>query len=77
MPRPAMIHCPSLEELKQESLTINVDICARCEGEHPSLEFVRMLRPWDRGHPYWALCPDGGGPVLLCRVPAAEPADRR
>lgn len=45
-------------------LTIDLVNCARCGKNHPALKFTIMDHPSD-DYRYWALCPNGKGPILL------------
>lgn len=42
--------------------------CARCGEDHEDITFRAMSNPFDSEYPYWALCPNGYGPILLSSV---------
>jgi hypothetical protein len=56
-----------------ETMTIDLNGCARCHGEgHPGLEFRKFTHPGDTGRgiifTHWALCPTNGEPIFYAAV---------
>ena len=52
-----------------EAFKIDIQHCARCEGNHADLEFTRLRLPVKAGacvmYEYWAPCPTTGEPIML------------
>jgi len=51
----------------REPLTVEVDGCARCHGEHGEIDFLELTNPIDVGDAmmtHWAPCPTNGQPIL-------------
>jgi hypothetical protein len=43
----------------------SVVCCARCQQDHPDLEFRELNNPGEIKASHWALCPTNGQPILL------------
>jgi hypothetical protein len=47
------------------SYSVAVSSCARCHGDHESVQFVRLTYPTEQsGMTHWAKCPTNGEPIL-------------
>lgn len=61
---------PKQIEYREKELTMNVEGCARCGGDHQDVCFKPLTRHMatPEGVPigsHWAPCPENGEPILL------------
>ena len=49
-------------------MTINVNQCARCGGNHTALIFTKLSGAPVGDCEYWSMCPTLSQPILLCVI---------
>jgi len=56
---------------RPDRIAVDVINCARCQGKHDAIEFIRRARPLEidgRLFPWWAACPTTGEVINLRTV---------